>query len=501
MFRRLGAAGMLAALAGLAAGELLAGLLGTAVSPVEAIGNLVIDLVPPAVKDLAISLFGTRDKPVLILGIVAITAGLGWWAGTRAERGPAGAGGVFAGAAGLAMLALGRDPRVGWVLAAVVAGASLLVGLGVLVALQRSAREPGEADEGRRGFVLGAGAVLGLVLVAAVGGRALLERGKRSLAGRDGILLPPAAMPSAPPPEGASLDVPEITPIVTSNDDFFRIDTALSVPAVDLEDWSLRVTGMVDREVELTFAELLDFALEEHHVTLSCVSNEVGGDLVGTALWLGVPLRRVLDLAGPAAGAEQIVGRSVDGFTVGFPVQAAYDGRNALVAVGMNGEPLPFEHGFPARLVVAGLYGYVSATKWLAELELTTWDGFDAFWVPKGWSKEAPVKTQSRIDTPRSGSALDTSPRAVAGVAWAPGRGIAAVEVRVDDGPWRPAELSVSLSDDAWVQWRVPWRPEPGNHVIRVRATDGTGQTQDEEVRRPAPDGATGYHTVRVRVA
>jgi DMSO/TMAO reductase YedYZ molybdopterin-dependent catalytic subunit len=494
-------AGMLAALIGLAAGELVAGLLGVAVSPVEAIGALVIDLVPPVVKDLAIALFGTGDKPALVIGIVAVTAGLGWWAGTRVAGGVTRAVPVFAGAAGLATLALGRDPRVGWPLAAAVAGVSLLAGLGVLTLLIRLSGDRNGVDEGRRRFLVGAGAVLGLTLVAAAGGRALLGRAKLSLARREEVVLPPAKVPAAPPTPAASLDVPGITPIVTSNDDFFRIDTALSIPTVDLDAWTLRVTGMVDREVELTFADLLAFPLEEHHVTLSCVSNEVGGDLVGTALWLGVPLGRVLDLAGPTAGAEQVVGRSVDGFTVGFPVDAVYDGRTALVAVGMNGEPLPFEHGFPVRLVVSGLYGYVSATKWLAELELTTWDGFDAFWVPKGWAKEAPVKTQSRIDTPRAGATLDTSERAIAGVAWAPGRGISAVEVAVDDGPWHPAELSAPLSSDVWVQWRVTWRPEPGDHVIRVRATDGTGETQDETIRRPAPDGATGHHTVRVRVA
>jgi DMSO/TMAO reductase YedYZ molybdopterin-dependent catalytic subunit len=236
----------------------------------------------------------------------------------------------------------------------------------------------------------------------------------------------------------------------------------------------------------------------ERYITISCVSNEVGGGLVGNAKWLGVPLADVLEMAGVSAGAEQVVGRSVDDFTVGFPVDAVFDGRQAMLAVGMNGEPLPFEHGFPARLVVAGLYGYVSATKWLSDIELTTWDGFDAYWIPRGWSKEGPVKTQSRIDTPRGN--VGVGPRAIAGVAWAPGRGISAVEVRVDEGAWMQAELSEPLSEEAWRQWNVPWDPSPGSYTLQVRATDGTGQTQTADLAPVAPDGATGYHTVRVNV-
>jgi hypothetical protein len=241
----------------------------------------------------------------------------------------------------------------------------------------------------------------------------------------------------------------------------------------------------------------------ERTITLSCVSNQVGGDLVGNAKWLGVPLVDILDRARPSAEAEQLVGRDVDGFTVGFPLEAAYDGRDALVAVGMNDEPLPFEHGFPARLVVAGLYGYVSATKWLSEIELTGWDEFDAYWVPRGWAKEAPIKTQSRIDTPQNGSTIEAESRTVAGVAWAPTRGISKVEVQFgEDADWVEAELSVPLSDNAWVQWKADWAdPASGRHRLRVRATDGDGNTQTDEVRPPAPDGATGYHSVLITVS
>jgi DMSO/TMAO reductase YedYZ molybdopterin-dependent catalytic subunit len=240
----------------------------------------------------------------------------------------------------------------------------------------------------------------------------------------------------------------------------------------------------------------------ERDVTLSCVSNRVGGGLVGNARWLGVPLTEILDRAGVQPEAEQIVGRSVDEFTVGFPVEAAFDGREALVAVGMNGEPLPFEHGFPARLVVAGLYGYVSATKWLSEIELTTWDGFDAYWVPRGWAKEAPIKTQSRIDTPNGEDTIAVGDQVVAGVAWAPTRGIERVEVQLGDGAdWVEAELSEPLSDNAWVQWKVDWGvAEPGRYQLTCRATDGDGNTQTDEVRPPAPDGATGWHSRVVTV-
>jgi DMSO/TMAO reductase YedYZ molybdopterin-dependent catalytic subunit len=288
--------------------------------------------------------------------------------------------------------------------------------------------------------------------------------------------------------------------VVTPNDSFYKIDTALSVPRVDLDTWAMKITGLVDRPFELTYDDLLDFSMVERYVTLSCVSNRVGGGLVGNAKWLGVPLNEILEQAGVQAGAEQIVGRSVDGFTVGFPTEVAFDGREALVAVGMNDEPLPFDHGFPARLVVAGLYGYVSATKWLAEIELTTWDSFDAYWVPRGWAKEAPIKTQSRIDTPQPNARVAAGSRPIAGVAWAPGRGISRVEVQVDDRGWQDATLSEPLSTESWRQWSVDWDAEPGSYTLQVRATDGTGETQTSVRQPPRPDGATSYHTISVVV-
>lgn len=290
-----------------------------------------------------------------------------------------------------------------------------------------------------------------------------------------------------------------IAPLITPNEDFYLIDTALSYPQIDPADWSLRIHGMVDREVEIGFEELLDLGLVREQVTLSCVSNRVGGRLVGNAEWVGVPLATVLDQAGVQPGATQIVGRSVDRWTAGFPTEVALDGRIAMVAVLMNGEPLPISHGFPARLVVAGLYGYVSATKWLSDIELTTWEAFDGYWIPRGWGKEGPIKTQSRIDVPRRDSTIDPGPTAIAGVAWAPSRAIEKVEVQVDEEDWVEAELSRETTINSWRQWMVTWNATPGEHRVRVRATDGTGTTQTSEIRAPAPDGATGWHTIQVR--
>jgi DMSO/TMAO reductase YedYZ molybdopterin-dependent catalytic subunit len=295
-----------------------------------------------------------------------------------------------------------------------------------------------------------------------------------------------------------------ISPLVTPNSTFYRIDTALLVPRLDATTWSLSITGMVDDPYTLTYEELLAMPLVEQYVTIACVSNEIGGDLVGNALWRGARLRDVLDRAGVQAGATQIVGRSRpnDNWTAGFPT-AWLDNpeREALVAVAMNGETLPPSHGFPARLIVPGLFGYVSATKWLTEIELTTLEAFDAYWVPLGWAKEAPILTQSRIDVPRDGSSVAPGSVAVAGVAWAPDRGIAAVEVQVDDGEWDAAELSTPISDATWVQWVYRWEAAPGDHQLRVRATDGTGEVQTDRVTRPPPDGARGHHTIGVTVA
>jgi len=474
--------------------ELLAALLRQP-SPIRAIGDWVIDNVPPPVKDWAIATFGIYDKLVLVVGIVVVGLLLGIAVGLTVRNGRGWAWGAFAGFSVLGAVAAGLDPLAStmgtWLVAAVSAGS----GVGVLSWLTRPRRQ---GDPSRRMFLLRTGSVAVLALAFAGAGRVLASQIRRLAAGRDEVSLPVATETAAAPTAEADLMLPDLTPIVVPNDDFYRIDTALVVPNVDLATWQLSVTGLVENEYSIDYAELLDLPMVERYVTLSCVSNEVGGDLVGNARWLGVPLTSILDRAGIRPEAEQLVGLSVDRFTVGFPVEAAYDGRQALVAVGMNGEPLPFEHGFPARLVVSGLYGYVSATKWLQEIHLTTWDSFDAYWIPRGWAKEAPIKTQSRIDTPRPASGIAAGVNPIAGVAWAPHRGILRVEVQVDDGPWIEAELSSALSKDSWVQWRIDHDFRPGRHSIRVRATDATGEVQDEQRRPPAPDGATGWHSVTI---
>jgi len=288
----------------------------------------------------------------------------------------------------------------------------------------------------------------------------------------------------------------------TPNGQFYRIDTALQVPAVNPDDWQLRVVGMVDREVTLSFADLLALPLTEHMVTLACVSNEVGGDLIGNAAWLGYPIREILKRAGPTGGADMVLSRSADGWTASSPLDVLLDPHtDALLAVGMNGKPLPLEHGFPVRMVVPGLYGYVSATKWVVELKVTRFAAETGYWTDRGWSARGPIKTQSRIDTPRSGAALSAGRTAIAGVAWAQHTGIDRVEVRVDGGSWQRARLADSVSADTWRQWVLDWDASAGDHTIEVRATDASGYTQTSAEAPPAPDGATGWHRISVSVA
>jgi DMSO/TMAO reductase YedYZ molybdopterin-dependent catalytic subunit len=356
-------------------------------------------------------------------------------------------------------------------------------------------------DWSRRSFLVRAVGVGVGALAAGVVGRGLLERQRFAPIGL-GPDVPPASetVPALLPETDLAPSLPGLTPIVMPNDRFYRIDTALLTPIVDTDGWTLRIHGLVDRETTLTWEELIELPMIEQYVTIACVSNEVGGDLIGNAKWTGVRLRDVLDLAGVQSSATQLVGRSVDGWTAGMPTAWVMDpAREPMIALKMNDEPLPPAHGYPARLIVPGLYGYVSATKWLKELELTTLESFDGYWVPLGWAKEAPILTQSRIDTPRGGGvAAGTVP--VAGIAWAPDRGISRVEVEVD-GVWREARLSAPISDATWVQWVYDWAATPGQHVLRVRATDGTGEPQTELRSPPAPDGARGWHAVSVEVA
>ena len=341
--------------------------------------------------------------------------------------------------------------------------------------------------------------MLTVAALSAVGGRTLRRRFDVGGA-RTRLVLPPAASAAAALPAGTDLGIAGLESFVTPNSDFYRIDTALVSPQVDPATWKLDITGMVDRPFTLTYEELLNRPLIERDITLVCVSNEVGGHLAGTARWLGVPVRELLAEAGARAGADQVVSRSVDGWNAGSPTAALTENRDAMVAIAMNGEVLPIVHGFPARLVVPGLYGYVSATKWVTELELTTFDAFDAYWARRGWAKQASIKTLSRIDTPRGLSNIAAGRTAIAGTAWAIGRGIDVVEVQIDDGPWQTARLGATPGKDTWRQWVLDWDAMPGRHSITVRASDGTGGRQTEQRAEPIPDGASGWHSVVVLV-
>jgi DMSO/TMAO reductase YedYZ molybdopterin-dependent catalytic subunit len=513
-----GAAG--AALA-LGVGEAMAALIDGG-SPISAIGGLVIDLQPPGAKDFMVFLFGTNDKLALevatAIGAVLVGALLGVL-GRRSMLLPRA--GVLAFGV-LAVLAILRDPLFRNTGALVTVIPALLAGLWTLRLLlpprgypgrlttpaaepSSVAGEPTSAEApapvvgatiARRGFLVLSGVALAVGGLLTLVGRTITAR-VPAVTGTTEIPAPGQTVP--PPPAGADFAIDGLAPIVVPNPDFYRIDTRLTVPRLDAATWSMRIHGLVEREVELTYAELLAMPLAEQYVTLACVSNEVGGYLVGNARWTGTPLVPLLQRAGVKPEATQLVGRSFDGWTAGFPTaHLTGAGANAMVAVAMNGEPLPPEHGFPARLIVPGLYGYVSATKWLTEIWLTRLEDFDAYWVPLGWAKQAPILTQSRIDVPRPGGSVAAGAVTVAGVAWAPTRGIAGVEVRLDGGSWQPAELSVPLTDTAWVQWRTTVEMAAGAHTLTVRATDGTGMTQEERRTPPAPDGARGYHEVRI---
>jgi DMSO/TMAO reductase YedYZ molybdopterin-dependent catalytic subunit len=502
-------AGLLAGAAGLALAELAAGVLPGAPSPVTEIGTFLIAHQPAGAEQLVVGLLGTNDKLALNLVVgtaaLAIAAGLGVLArtGTQPRFGLA-----LGGFAALGLLALGAslgDELADGTLGLLSLGASLLVTWWVLSTLLRIASAPDMAkaaempDWSRRRFM---GTSLGVGLAAVAGttvGRVLLDSRAQETA--DIGPLPAPVATASPLPTGASLDVAGITPLVVPNGDFYRIDTQLLTPHLKAATWQLQVTGMVDHPLTFTYEQLLALPLHEEYLTIQCVSNEVGGELVGNALWRGVSLRQVLDQAGIQPGATQIVGKAFDGWTAGFPTDWLMGSeREALIAVAMNGEPLPPAHGYPARLIVPGLYGYVSATKWLTEIQLTTWEAFNGYWVPLGWSKLGPIKTASRIDTPHGGNSVSAGSVPVAGMAWAPDRGVRGVELQVDGGAWQPAELSTPISSTTWVQWLVRWQATAGSHQLRVRATDATGAVQIEAPHEPPPDGATGYHTITVSV-
>jgi DMSO/TMAO reductase YedYZ molybdopterin-dependent catalytic subunit len=503
--------GMASAAVAIGVGEVVAGVLG-GTSAIAAVGALVIALQPPWGKDLMTSLFGTNDK--LVLEIMVFVGGvlLGSLLGIIGRRDVriAYAGFVVVGLAGLGLIM--QDPLEDLTAGVITIGAAVAAGIATFAWLSAMlattpATATAPATKGasaattsvsmpRRGFLAIGATFVAVGAVLAVVGRVI--GGQEPVPNTGPIAVPAPGQTVPPVPSGADLGIAGVTPLVVPNDDFYLIDTRLTTPHLDVATWSLRIHGMVDREVTLTYDQLIKMPLIEQYVTIACVSNEVGGRLVGNAKWTGVNLNSILAMAGVQPGATQLVGRSYDGWTSGFPTEhLSGAGKDAMLVVLMNGEPLPPRHGYPARLIIPGLYGYVSATKWITEIELTTLEAFDAYWIRLGWAKEGPILTQSRIDTPRSGQGVTGGQVQVAGVAWAPTRGISKVEVALDrDETWHECALSVPLSNYSWVQWQTMLPADPGQHSVRVRATDGTGAVQESRTTPPAPDGARGYHTV-----
>jgi DMSO/TMAO reductase YedYZ molybdopterin-dependent catalytic subunit len=555
--------GVLAAAVAIGAGQLAAGLTIPQSSPVLAVGQAAIDLTPPPVKDFAISAFGSHDKTVLLGGILVVLAlyaavvgmvavrrlAFGMWglalfafiglaaALTRPNSTPEyivpTLAGVAAGAFALTMLARAagrlsppparaRPAPPEALTSSRPASPEALTPPDLPAPPDVPARpaEPGAetpaysftylpnpGDDqgpprwpGRRRFLVASGIAAATAAAGTLAGRELITRRNVSQA-RAALRFPRPAVSAPPLPAGSNLNIPGLSSFITSNDSFYRVDTALLLPQVDPATWQLRIHGMVQREITITFANLLKRPLIEDYVTLTCVSDPVGGPYVGNAKWLGASLAALIRQSRPLAGANQLLCTSVDGFTSGTPLEVVLDGRDALLAVAMNGEALPVEHGFPARMVVPGLYGYVSATKWVTDIEVTTFAAASAYWVPRGWSQQAPIKTESRIDVPAGGASLRPGRTPVAGVAWAQHKGIAAVEVRVDRGPWHQARLAAVPDIDTWRQWVWQWPATPGNHTLEARATDQTGYTQTPVQAQPPPNGASGYPSAAVTVS
>ncbi|WP_433782636.1 molybdopterin-dependent oxidoreductase [Actinomycetospora sp. CA-101289] len=509
----------------LAVGDLVAGLLSPSSSPVLAVGGQFIRLTPEWLKAFAIATFGVYDKVALLVGMAVVLVLAAAAAGLASRRTAAPGATVIVVLGLVAITSATAAPAFSVVdvvapLTAVVAGLVAFVGLHRL-AMRRAlaaAAGPASPDDGgveqptvhrdgpvgtlgsaRRRFLLGvAGTAVGAG-AAAVAGRWLAATG-----GADASRAAVDELPGAPAPDllsGSDFAAQGTPTWLTPNDAFYRIDTALQVPQLTTRDYALRIHGLVDRELRLSYDDLRARRLIEVPITMTCVSNEVGGALVSNAVFLGVPLADLLAEAGVRPGAQQIASTSVDGFTTGTPVAAVTDGRAAMLALGMNGEPLPVEHGFPVRMVVPGLYGYVSGCKWLTDMELTAFGEFTSYWQQRGWAEQAPVKTQSRIDVPATGSTVLAGRVTLAGVAWAQHTGIARVEVRVDDGAWQDAELARDVSIDTWRMWRTVRDLSPGAHRLQVRATDRSGYTQVAPRTATIPDGATGWHTVDVAAA
>ncbi len=526
--------GVIATAVALGVAELVAALLRPQASPLVTVGQTVIDATPTSMEQWAIRTFGSNDKAVLLGGILAMltifAAVVGYLASRYLPIGVAGV--IFFGVVGV--IAAQTRPSsettdIVPAIAAVIAGALALIFLiralpprepASLPAADDSEKaEAPEASHGgtdttgaepatisakseysRRGLLI-LGSALGASAIATASvGRWLQGVLYNATASRDAVKLPVPVSAAPPIPAGATLDIGGISSFVTPNSKFYKVDTALVVPQIRTQDWQLRIHGMVKKPITLTFDELLELPMIERMITMTCVSNQVGGDLVGNATWLGVALGPFLSERGVSAKADQLVCRSVDGMTIGAPLKQILDGRDALLAIGMNGEPLPFNNGFPARVIVPGLYGYCSACKWVVDMEATTFDAFDTYWVKRDWAQVAPVKISARIDTPEPLSSPQAGQIDIAGVAWAQDRGISKVEVNVDDGPWREADLAEQISEDVWRQWVYRWDASPGRHKLTARATDGNGQVQVQQRVKPFPDGSSGWHSNVVTV-
>jgi DMSO/TMAO reductase YedYZ molybdopterin-dependent catalytic subunit len=519
-----GATGIVVAIVALAVAEALTVVARSWRSPVLDVGDRMVDLMSqyPRLKQAAIDLLGNADKPALLIGIGVFLLIYAFVLGVVAIRRSLRVGlamiGLFAVIGVWAALGRKSDGSLFSTLPTIIG--SLAAGAALWVLHPRIATTPETAEAStddewdkptlalagagsdRRSFLVGSGALLGATAagsaVFGLGGRQLAKRRFSAAGSRKNVTVPTAedALPALP--TGVQADVPGMTPFITPNDRFYRVDTALEVPQLTTASYRLKIKGMVDTELELTWQDLLNRPMIERDITLTCVSNAVGGSYVGTARWIGARLDDLLREAGPLDHADMVVGRSSDGWESGFPLENALDGRDAMIAVAMNGEALPLEHGFPARLVVPGLYGYVSATKWLTEIEVTRFDEFDHYWEKRGWAEKAPIKLMSRIDVPKGLAKVTAGEVAVGGVAWQQHVGVSKVELRFDDGEWVEATLAEQDTLDTWRQWSHVWNATPGRHTIRVRATDADGNVQTDQRAEPIPDGATGHHQIVV---
>ena len=495
--------GVLVAGLAVGVGELVAAFVRPAASPIIAVGNRIILLTPESVKRDAIGSVGTHDKDLLIAGILVLLALFGAAVGVLALRN------LYAGIGGIAVFgafgtwcALTDDASRGSdVIPTLVGTAVAMVALAVLVGFaaenEASETKPTRLAD-RRAFLQGSAATAALAAITGFGGRAEQHARFDVTEARSRVRVP-RGKPTDALPHGADLGKSPV-PWRTPNRDFYRIDRSLTVPQIEPKDWRLRIHGLVDREITLTYDQLRARPVVERWITLCCVSNEVGGGLIGNAQWSGVLLADVLREAGLADECDELLMTSSDGMTIGAPAKVVMDGRAALLAIGMNGDPLPIEHGFPVRVVVPGLYGYVSACKWVVDIEATRFDRKHAYWVQGGWAAHPPIRLASRIDRPSPSEVVDVGATvAIAGVAWDQHVGVSKVEVQVDDGPWRAARLAAVPSTDTWRQWVYPWTPQKsGTYLLRVRATDAHGMLQDANPRDVFPSGATGYHTVTV---